>query len=105
MSPTPDPSPAHGAKPPQVPPPPVPPKNIWDKIDIILKPVGGLLTALAVAGVGYFTGDLLRSQQKSETDARVYAQLMSGREQSDSLLRQEMFKTIISDVLRTAKAG
>ena len=92
------------AKPPQAPPSP-PPKSNWDKADIILKPAGGLLTALAVAAVGYITTDFLRSQQEAEANDRLFVQLMSGREHSDSLLRQEMFKTIISDVLGGKRLG
>ena len=71
----------------------------WEKTDIVLKPVGGLLTALSVALVGIIGSQLLRDQQELETNTRLYAELMSSREQSDSSLRQEMFKTIIDDFL------
>lgn len=84
---------------------PAPEKTKWEKIDIILKPVGGLMTALAVAAVGFFGSRLLEAQQATQTNARLYAELMSAREESDSLLRQEMFKTIINDFLAGPATG
>jgi len=75
------------------------PKDTWDKWDIVLKPVGGLLTALSVAIVGYLGSQYLNRLQARDTNARLYAQLMSSRESSDSALRQQMFNQIISTFL------
>jgi len=76
-------------------------KGGWDKADIILKPVGGLLTALAVAGVGYF----LNVRQATETDARVYVELLSKREEADTSLRKELFNYIIQRVWAPQSTG
>ena len=90
--------------------PPV--RDTWDKADIILKPVGGLLTALAVAILGFWTSSYLRDRearesalrermQTAETNARLYSELISKREESESALRKDMFTSIITSFLGT----
>jgi len=79
-----------------------PPKDKWDKLDIILKPVGGILTAVAVASFGYLTSDYLGKKQNSESRIQLYTQLMSQREQSDSALRKDVFTTVIQNFLSPA---
>lgn len=79
-------------------------KSGWDKAEIILSPVGGLLTALAVAATGFFGTRYLNSQQETETNQRVYAELMSQREEADVQLRKDMFKSII-DTFLTSTTG
>jgi hypothetical protein len=79
-------------------------KTGWDKAEIILTPLGGLLTALAVAGVGFFGTRYLNSQQETDTNQRVYAELIGKREESDVQLRKDMFKSIIETFL-TSTAG
>lgn len=79
-------------------------RDRWDKIDILLKPVGGLLTGIALAIVGYFTTDVLEKQQAAETNRRLYAEIMSSREKADSDLRKEMFNAIISAFLNPESA-
>jgi hypothetical protein len=61
--------------------------------------VGGLLTAFSVALVGFFGTQYLNKQQMAETNVRLYAQLMSGREKADSDLRKEMFNSILEAFL------
>ena len=79
-----------------------PPKDKWDKLDIVLKPVGGILTAVAVASFGYLTSDYLGKKQNSESRVQLYTQLMSQREQSDSALRKDVFTTVIQNFLSPA---
>jgi len=87
----------------------------WAKADIILKPVGGLLTALAVAVLGFWTSSYLRDRegrdaalreriQTSDTNARLYSELTSRREESESALRKDMFTSIINSFLREGPA-
>ena len=82
----------------------------WDKASILLHPVGGLLTALAVAGLGFWTSSYLREReareadlrermQTGETNARLYSELISKREESESALRKDMFTSIITSFL------
>jgi hypothetical protein len=80
-------------------------KDWWDRADVILKPVGGLLTALAVALVGYFGTQVLDRRQAIDTDARLYAQLMSQREDAETSLRKDMFNSIIGSFLKPKSAG
>ena len=74
-------------------------KNIWDKWDIILKPVGGLITGIAIALLGFLGSNYLNHRQNIDTRLRLYTELISQREQSESLLRKDMFKSIIDTFL------
>lgn len=75
-------------------------KDWWDKAAVILHPVGGLLAALAVAGLGFFGSQFLEKRQAEETRARFYSDLISKREEADSALRKDMFMTIIQSFLK-----
>jgi hypothetical protein len=92
------------------------PRDSWDKAEIILKPVGGLLTALAVAIVGFWTSSYLRDReskeaafrermQTSDSNARLYSELISKREESESALRKDMFKSIIDSFLKSGSSS
>ena len=72
----------------------------WDKLGVFLQPVGGLLTALAVAVVGVKGSQVIDRRQAAETNARLYSELMSRREESESSLRKDMFVTIIQSYLK-----
>lgn len=74
-------------------------KDFWDKIQILLAPIGGLLTAFAVAYVGFTGSQLLERRQSLDTNARLYSELMSRREEAESSLRKDMFVSIISSFL------
>ena len=87
-----------------------PKRDFWDKFAIVLQPVGGLLTAIAVAVLGFWTSSYLRERegrenalrermQTSETNARLYSELISKREESESALRKDMFTSIINSFL------
>src|SRR4030081_3412441 len=99
----------------ETPPSPPPQRDFWAKADIILKPVGGLLTAVAVAILGFWTSSYLRERegrdsalrermQTSDTNARLYSELTSRREESESALRKDMFTSIINSFLRSGPA-
>ena len=72
----------------------------WEKLQIVLQPVGGLLTAAAIALFGFVTSNKLDQRQAIETNTRLYSELMSKREESESALRKDMFVNIISSFLR-----
>lgn len=80
-------------------------KDYWDKFDIVLRPVNGLLTALAVALLGYYTSSVLRQGELRQTNERVYTELMSSREQAESGLRKDMFLSIIQSFFRPESVG
>lgn len=80
-------------------------RDFWDKLAIILQPVGGLLTALAIAALGYFSSATINRRQAIETNTRLYSELMSKREESESALRKDMFVSIIGSFLRPSGTG
>jgi hypothetical protein len=80
-------------------------RDFWDKLAIILQPVGGLLTALAIAGLGYFSSVAINSRQAIDANTRLYSELMSKREESESALRKDMFVSIIGSFLRPSGTG
>lgn len=79
-------------------------KTRWDKAAIVLQPVGGLLTALAVAYVGILGSGYLDKSRSQDAKLKLYTELMSRREQSDTALREEMFKSIVGTFLTPSTA-
>ncbi len=71
-------------------------KDIWDKVNVVIQPMGGLLTGLAIASLGFFGSTFLNEKQRLETNSRLYTELMSKREESESALRKDMFTSIIN---------
>jgi hypothetical protein len=80
------------------------PKDDWDKAKVILGPVGGLLTAVAVVVVGFVTNQQLAQRQDREGRVRLYSELMSRREDAESQLRKDMFQSIIASFLSDTAA-
>jgi len=75
-------------------------RDKWDKIEIILHPIGGLITALTIALVSYFGSNYLNSKQNNDSKIRLYTELMSSREQAESALRKDMFNSILGTILK-----
>lgn len=80
-------------------------KDGWDKAAILLAPIGGLLTAFAVAFVGMKGSQLLERRQSLDTNARLYSELMSRREEAEASLRKDMFQSIITSFLTPTTDG
>jgi len=78
-------------------------KDFWDKVSVLLHPMGGLLTALAVTFVGVKGSQVLDKRQSVDTNARLYSELMSRREEAESSLRKDMFVSIISSFLQPSR--
>jgi len=76
----------------------VEPKDRWEKAEIILSPVGGLLTAVAVALIGF----QLNARQSEDTKAKFYADLMGKREEADTSLRKDMFNSAIKTFVESS---
>ena len=76
------------------------PKDYWDKAAVILHPLGGLLTAIAVTTVGVMGSQVLNKRQALDTNARLYSELMSRREESESSLRKDMLVSIIQTFMK-----
>ena len=80
-------------------------KDSWDKAKVILEPVGGLLTAISVAALGFYGSRLLEQRQTLDSNFRLYSELMSKREESESALRKDMFQSIIQSFLKPGGEG
>lgn len=76
-------------------------RDKWEKADVIFKAVASILTPLAIASLGYFGNQFLQNRQESEATVRLYTEIMSKREESESALRADMFKSIIGSFLDT----
>ena len=74
-------------------------KDFWDKANIILGPVATLMTAITIAMVSYMASNYLNRNQENEAKTRLYTELMSRREESESALRKDMFTSIINSIL------
>jgi hypothetical protein len=79
-------------------------KDIWDKIAIVFHPLGGAMTALAIAYIGTKGSQVLDRRQSIDTNARLYSELMSRREEAESSLRKDMLVSIIGSFLQPAPA-
>jgi hypothetical protein len=75
-------------------------KDLWEKADIILRPFGALITALTIAFVSYAASDYLSKNQEKEARTKLYTELMSKREESESALRKDMFNSIMNNILK-----
>jgi hypothetical protein len=80
--------------------PPKVKKDRWEKADIILRPFGALLTALTIAFVSYAASDYLSRNQEKEAKTKLYTELMTRREESESALRKDMFNSIMNNILK-----
>jgi hypothetical protein len=84
---------------------PVKKRDTWDKIDILMRPMGGLLTALAITVLGFITSSALNQRQATDTNTRLYSELMSRREESESALRKDMCVSIINSFVNPRDTG
>jgi hypothetical protein len=84
---------------------PVRKRDTWDKIDILLRPMGGLLTAGAITLLGFITSSALSQRQAIDTNTRLYTELMSRREESESALRKDMCVSIINSFVNPRDTG
>jgi hypothetical protein len=74
-------------------------KTKWDRADVLLR---AFATPLTVALIGYLTSSYLNKQQMADTNYRAFAQLVSQREDADTNLRKDMFKTVLESFLKPA---
>ena len=93
-----------------------PKRGFWEKTSLILQASGGLLTAVTVAVIGFMGSNYLKDRemretqerertQIAETNTRVWVELMSKREESESALRKDMFVSIIQSFLHSGSAS
>lgn len=82
-----------------------PVRDVWDKVHILVQPLGGLFTAFAIGLLGFKSSEFLNRRQAIETNTRLYSELMSKREESESALRKDMFQTIIGSFVHASGKG
>jgi hypothetical protein len=86
-------------------------RDIWSRLAVILQAGGGLITAITVAILGFFGSTYLKDReiaenalrermQATETNVRIYTELMSRREEAESALRKDMFVSMIQTFLK-----
>jgi hypothetical protein len=75
-------------------------KDRWEKLDIIMKPIGALITALTLAGITFIASNYLNKTQEREAKTKLYTELMTRREDSESALRKDMFNSIMNNILK-----
>lgn len=86
-------------------------RDAWEKVSMLLQAGGGLLTAVTVAIIGLIGSNYLKERESADTasrermqaneaNVRIYTELMSKREDSESALRKDMFVSIIQSFLR-----
>lgn len=72
-------------------------RDIWDKIEILGRPLAAFLTAFTIALIGWFGQRVLLDQQQQETRRALFTELLSKREDAESALRKDMFSTILKE--------
>jgi hypothetical protein len=77
-------------------------KDWWDKADIIFKVA---VIPIVLTALGILANHWLEKSQEIEAKTRLYAELMSRREDADTSLRKEMFRYIIETFLTPKSAG
>ncbi len=80
-------------------------RDLWEKIGLVMQSSGGLLTAVTVAVIGFIGSSYLKDREITDTNTRIYSELLSKREESESALRKDMFVSIIQSFLRPGSAG
>jgi len=80
-------------------------RDTWEKVDILMRPMGGLLTAGAITLLGFITSSALNQRQTTDTNTRLYTELMSRREESESALRKDMCVSIINSFVNPRDTG
>lgn len=88
-------------------------KDRWERLGTLLQSGGGLLTAVTVAILGFIGSNYLKDRESAETasrermqaseaNIRIYTELMSKREEAESVLRKGMFDSMIQSFTKSA---
>ena len=75
-------------------------KDGWEKAAIILGPIGALLTAITITAISIVASNALTKNQEKDAKTKLYTELMSRREDSESALRKDMFNSIMGSILK-----
>jgi hypothetical protein len=78
-------------------------RDLWDKIGLCGGVIAGVLSALTLTAFGFITSNYLGKRELREANTRLYSELMSRREESESALRKDMFNSIIATFVSSGK--
>jgi hypothetical protein len=78
-------------------------RDTWDKAEIIAKIAASFLIPLTIWYLAYRGDHALRTMQNSEAQLRLRTELLSKREESESALRKDMFRSIIQSFVTPKK--
>ena len=77
---------------------------LWQKIYESSKPFGAVLTAAFLALLGFITSNYLNAKQERDAEYKLYTELTSKREESDTNLRQQMLSLMMNKFLNDTTA-
>lgn len=90
-------------------------RDIWDKMEILLRPVAAFLTAITVTLIGLYIQQIAETEAAEKTkrannvqveitkrnrnteNYRLYTELLSNREEAESGLRKDIFSSILKE--------
>jgi hypothetical protein len=70
-------------------------RDLWSKIESLAKILAGIAVSIGSIAIPYIIGQTSEQSRR----AQVYMQVMSEREKADTAIRQEMFKTLLTNYL------
>ena len=80
------------------------PKDIWDKLDVILKGVAAVLVTGAITFYGIWSERTQTNIAEANRKAQIVVQTISNRESATADLKAKMFATLIAHYLKEDKA-
>ncbi len=75
-------------------------RDKWDKTDILIRSLGTLLIPVTLTAISLVASYTLNRNQEKEAKIKLYTELMTRREESESTLRKDMFNAIMSNILK-----
>jgi len=79
-------------------------KDGWDKAEITFKFLGTIVAAVLIATFGILGNNYLQEKQRSDSDIKLYTQLLSSKETAENTLRKDMFGHILQSFLKQKDA-
>jgi hypothetical protein len=79
--------------------------TFWRKLEILLAPMGAILTAISVAIIGFYGTRILNKKQELDARNKAFTELISQREQAETEMRKDMFAQIVGSVLKPEKSS
>jgi hypothetical protein len=76
------------------------PKDIWDKLDVIVKGTAAVLVSAAIAFYGIYSEDQRSSEAEKNRRAQAIIQALGNRESMVADMRAKMFGTLIQHYFR-----